>query len=81
MSEPREVRWAHLHEIDHRTRVGSTAWFMNNSPNAQMLSAWRNLHRTYTHEEIHGIGTSYGHAQSSDMTLSQMIMQSRNPES
>lgn len=72
----KQPKWAHLHEIDKRTRVGSQAWFANNSRGARRLSAWRFLHKlTNSHSTVHTLGVSIGRDPSSRMTTREMLKQ------
>ena len=74
----KSVRWAHLDEIDGRTRVNSEAWWTNNSVGARRLSAWRNLHRLTNHAGVSAQGNARGKSPSSNMTTRQMIAAARD---
>ena len=76
----RPVRWAHLDEIDYRTRPGSTAWFMNHSTGAQHLSAFRAMHVAHqTHENVHQVAVEMGHSSAGDMPLFDMLTALQTP--
>lgn len=75
MSNERPVRWAHLDEIDYRTRPGSTAWFMRHSVGAQHLSAFRALHAVHEgHDGVHDYAVEQGRESAGDLSLAQMLM-------
>lgn len=73
----RRVKWAHLHEIDYRTRVGTQAWKRRNGPGARKLSAWRRLHAlggpVRPHSTVQALARQKGRSPSSTLTTSQMV--------
>ena len=70
----REVRWGHLHELDYRTNVGTTAWFRRHpEQRLRKLSAWRYLHTFGTHARVAREGHRRGYTPSSDMRLIDML--------
>lgn len=73
-------KWAHLHEIDRRTKVGTPAWRRNNSPGAKKLSAWRRLHALTDHPDVHNRASERGRDPSSTMTTTQMLAEIRRLE-
>lgn len=76
----RKPKWAHLHEIDMRTRVGTPAWRRRNSPGARKLSAWRRLHmlpnglpQAEKHTPVRAFARSKGKSPSSMLSTPQMV--------
>lgn len=68
------IRWASVDELNRSTNVGSDAWREQHPEFRQKsLSAWRNLHRPYDHEEIQSFARSQGIKCSSNLPLSDMI--------
>ena len=73
----RPVKWAHLHEIDRRTRVGTPTWFRRHTVPQQKLSAYRYLHKLGSHPIVREQARLRKRNPSSSMTVRQMISASK----
>lgn len=70
------VKWAHLCDIDYRTKVGSAAWErVHPDWRVRKLSAWRRLHDIYgSHPSVRGAALRQGQGSpSSGMPLRKMV--------
>lgn len=69
----RPVKWAHLSEIDKRTRVGTAAWHARHTDPQKKLSAYRYLHKLGDHTQVRLQARQRRRNPSSSMTVRQML--------
>jgi len=67
------VKWAHLCEIDYRTKVGTPAWKGAHTHKQAKLSAWRRLHMFGGHATVRAIARARGVGMSSRMHLGTVV--------
>lgn len=68
------VKWAHLCELDRRTRPGTPAWVKAHPRwQARKLSVWRALHAVRKHSTIRRFARKKGFTLSSGMQIREML--------